>query len=113
MIHPPLTGRAHRVEIRAPNRAEVSTESEGLHHVGPAPDPAIADDRESISDRLADRFDQRDRRRRIVELTTAVIGESDPIDTRVASPNRVVDTLDPLQHDRAVPDAAQPVDVTP
>ena len=50
---------------------------------------------------------------RAVELAAAVVRQRDRVDAGVGREHRVVDGLDALEHDRAVPHRAQPVDVVP
>ena len=50
---------------------------------------------------------------RAVELAAAVVRQRDGVDARVGGEHGVVDGLDALDDDRAVPHRAQPVDVVP
>ena len=108
-----LPRRAERVEVRPAGRARVGAERQRLHDVAAAPDPAVADDRDLPADLLGDRLDELDRCRRVVELAATVVRQGDPGHARGDGLLGIGDGLDPLQHDRAVPDRTQPLDVVP
>ena len=60
-----------------------------------------------------DRRDEVDRRRRRVELAAAVVRQRDGVDAVVGGEDGIGDALDALDHDRARPHRAQPLDVGP
>ena len=67
----------------------------------------------SAADGVGDRGDEVEDRRRAVELAATVVGQGDRLDPVFDGELGIVDGLHALEHDRSVPDRAEPLDVVP
>ena len=100
-------------EVGAADHHGPGAERERLDDVAAAPDAAVEQDLDLVADRVGDRRQRADRRRRAVEVVAAVVGHRDRGDAGVDGAAGVVDAHDALEHERAVPLLAQPGDVVP
>ncbi len=66
-----------------------------------------------VAELVSHGLDQIDRCRGVIELAAAVVGQSETSNAHRDRLLGVGDGLDPLQHDRPVPDRTEPVDVVP
>ena len=108
-----LAGGPERVQVGPAGHAGPGAEGDRLDDVAPPPHPAVADHLEAIADRVDDRCDEVDRRRRRVELAAAVVRQGDRLDAVLGGEHGVGDALDALDDHRAVPDRPHPLDVAP
>ena len=100
-------------EVRPPAHGGVGAECECLHDVGTPSDAAITDDGAGVADRVANGRDEFDRRWGTLELSATVVRDGDRFDAELGGDAGVGDGLHALDHDRAVPDRSEPLDVVP
>src|SRR5262245_22639288 len=67
-------------QIRTPAQCSSGTECDGGHDVRPGHDAAVDVDLRTITDRIHDGWEDLERRRRAIQLTSAVVGHDDPVD---------------------------------
>lgn len=73
----------------------------------------MADDFGLTADRINDRIEQIDGRRRRIQLATTVIGDGNGFDTTIDGNAGILNRLDALDHHRAFPFLTEPIDVVP
>ena len=102
------------VEVGAADQREVGAQGQGGDDVRAAHDAGVQDDRRVAVVRLERRRDVREqveRDRGAVQLAAAMVGQHDAVGAVVHHPAGVLDGLDALDHELALPRFAQPVEV--
>src|SRR5579862_8281498 len=103
MIDAPFAGRPEPVQIRATAHTSTRAKRNGLDDVAAAPDSPVTNHFHTIADGIDDGGNQREWRRRAVQLPSAVVREGDRLDARVRGDHRVFNRLDALDDERPRP----------
>ena len=106
-----LAARHEPVEVGPADQDGAGAQRDRRDDVRAAQDAAVDVDLGAVADRRDDRRQLLERGRRPVELAAAVVGDDDRVGAGVDDGARVVDRLDALDDDRAVPRLAQPGEV--
>src|SRR4051794_30215944 len=102
-----------RHEPRATDEAGAGAERAGLDDVLPAPYAAVEQHLGAVADRLDDARQRIERRRRAVELAATVVRDVDGVRATTDGLGRVARRQDPLDDERPVPEAPEPVESLP
>src|SRR5947199_385755 len=97
----------------SPDRHHLRPARKPLHHIGPAREAAVDHDVDAIAHGVGDGGQRVDGRLRLVELTTAVVGDPDQAHPHVRGAAGVAHRHDPLQPHRELRRLHQPQDVVP
>src|SRR5216110_3467288 len=97
----------------SPDRHHLRPARKPLHHIGPAREAAVDHDLDAIAHGVGDGGQRVDGRLRLVELTTAVVGDPDQAHPHVRGAAGVAHRHDPLQPHRELRRLHQPQDVVP
>src|SRR5512135_1835636 len=111
--HPGLPTGGQAVQRRAADHDAVRTECHGLDHVGAAAETAIDEHAELAAQLGRDRRQQFDAGHARVELPPAVVRQHDAVGTHLGGAPRIFDAQDALQHQLALPAAADVLHVGP
>ena len=111
--HTDLAHRAEPVEKGASDQHALGAERTRFQHVLTAAHAAVHPDLDAAADRFGNRRQGRDRTRRAVELTPAMVADDQRIGAGVGGEARVLGVHDPFQDQRAAPALLDPLDVAP
>src|SRR5690349_20390640 len=110
---PGSAARGEADALHAANADEIGAECECLHDVCAAADPAVDDDPRPPADRVDDLRQHLERAAAMVELTAAVVRDVDDLDAVLDREARVLVRRDPLEDQRQLRLAPEPLDVGP
>jgi len=113
LLEPCLAACRQRKEERAPDEHEIGAHGVGFDDVFSGPDAGVVEQRVLVAHRLADLAEREYRRRCAVQLTAAVAGDLDRIDTGRLQADRVIDAQDAFDHQVPVPPVAKAVQLLP
>ncbi len=110
---PGCAAGAEAEDVGAADQARARAERERAHEVLPGADAAVEHHLDVGADRIDDLRQRRDRGRRAVELTAAVVGDHDRARAGLGREPRVLDIEHALEDELARPQAPDPLDVLP